>query len=78
MIGMTAVVDALRARAQASRREVAAIEEQLSGARERRQTIIVEMRDVGLSWAMIAGDIGLSPSHCSTIVAEAPEPVTIE
>lgn len=76
MIAMNAIAGLL-ARADACRRRMAAIEEQLAAERELRQLIIVEMRDSGLSWSACSKAIGLSPSHCSTIVAEAPEPVQI-
>jgi hypothetical protein len=76
MIAMSAVAGLL-ARAEACRRRIAAIEEQLSAERELRESIIVEMRDRGLSWAECSKAIGLSPARCSTIVAEAPEAVQI-
>jgi hypothetical protein len=78
IIAMSAAADALEARALACHRAIASIEANLVAERERRQQIIVGMRDEGLSWARCARAIGLSPSQCATIVANAPEPVTVQ
>lgn len=64
-------------RARACARYIAGLEEALDAERERRDAIIVEMRDAGYSWKVISHAIGRSIGRCSAIVAEAPGPVEL-
>jgi hypothetical protein len=64
-------------RARACARHIASLEEALDAERERRDALIVEMRDAGLKWGVISQAIGKSIGRCSAIVAEAPGPVEV-
>jgi hypothetical protein len=72
-----AVPDGLLQRAAACRQRIAGLEETLEAERERRAALITELRDANVSWKDTAAAVGISPSYCSSILADQPGPVEL-
>ena len=61
----------LAARIKSSADRLAIIAEEEGSERRRRDELITEMRDAGVSWSRIAVAARLSPSQCVAIVGRA-------
>ncbi len=59
------------ARLRSSADRLAVLDEEIGAERRRRDELITELRDEGLSWSKLAAAARLSPSQCVHIVSTA-------
>jgi hypothetical protein len=71
------MADDLLARGRACGDHIAALREALDAEQARRDQLVVDMRDAGLSWKAIGESVRLSQSRCAAIVAEDPGDVEV-